>query len=124
MTYGFQNYPIIALPRDVSFVDCPPHSCLKETCPYINYCTLQVPYFERIHLRFDDIVTAFPNDLLIPDVYWAHTGQYDLSEMFKTYPVDSNTCVFAENQKVALRIRKNNECIVQYIGFELESFGT
>lgn len=119
-TYGFQHYPIITLPEDISLIDAPAGSCCQQMCPYINYCTLMVPCCEKSNLRFDDIIAAFPDDLSVPDVYWAHTGQGPLSEMFEKFPKNSNTCVFAENQRAALRIRKNKEGVIQYIGFELE----
>lgn len=120
-TYGFQHYPILTIPDDVARIDAPMDSCCTQRCPYVNYCTYEVPYIEKINMSFEEVIAAFPPDLSVPNIYWAHTGQGPLSEMFEVIPEGRDTRVFAVNQRAALRIRKNNDSIITYMGFELEN---
>ena len=91
---------------------------------------MEVPYFEKLNIGFDDIIAAFPSDLLVSAVYWQHdlftwmciSDSDNPAENY--YPTDDRTIVFAENQRVGLRILKNDEGIVTYIGLELETVKT
>lgn len=130
-SYGNQHYPILTLPDNVELIEALSGSCCTQKCPYVNYCTYEVPYFEKINLGVNDIIAAFPSDLLITNVYWKYSdlhnqimqveaimeGRWD--DVLPEKAV--RTIVFAEYQRAGLRIRTTDEGVVTYIGLELEA---
>ena len=117
-TYGFQTYPIIALPDNSC--EALKGSCYTN-CMIKNYCTLHTPYIAEKNIDFNVITTKIPAELCVPVVYWAHTRQCSMEEMFKVWYEDDRTKVYAQNQRAALRIRRNTKGLVEFASFELEN---
>lgn len=117
-TYNFQTYPIIALPDNLC--KAPKESC-NRNCMIRQYCTLHTPYIVEKKIDFSVITAKIPAELCVPVVYWAHTGQCSFEEMFKVWYEDDRTKVYAQNQRAALRIRRNAEGFVEFASFEFEN---
>ncbi len=122
-TYSFQTYAIIAFPEgiDKSSVSC--SDC--DQCSLKKWCTIHVPYIAQKRISFQKVADTMQKDLIVPSVYWAHTGQASFEEMFMTWHVDKRTLVFAENQRAGLRVRREKSSdIIEFCGLELENFRT
>ena len=125
-TYGFQSYPIIALSNEEKLKE---YNLLLEKnedcyqCAIRNKCTLhKKKELVEKSIEFDKVTANIQEQLIVPEVYWCHTGQCSFEEWGKVWYEGENTKVFAQNQNAGLRIRKNFMGIIEYAGFELENY--
>lgn len=121
-TYGFQTYPIVVLPDDFkNQTDLSVAGSCRSECGLQEWCTLHTPFICEKKISFEKITSFFPTELSVPKVFWGHTGQCDIEEMFAVWYVDENTKVYAQCQRAGLRVR-NKDGIAEFLSFEFMNF--